>query len=110
MPESLFHLRQIKILKQRTLFIIRSNRSEVFYKKGVLGNFMKFAGKHMCQSLRNRCFPVNFINFLRTSFLTEHLRWLLLHYANLKLKAFTPTSTNGNESLLVLIKCAKFYF
>ena len=25
-----------------------------------------------------RCFPVNFAKFLRMSFLTEHLRWLLL--------------------------------
>ena len=31
----------------------------------------------------HRCFPVNFANFLRTPFSTEHLRWLLLsldHY------------------------------
>ena len=26
----------------------------------------------------HRCVPVNFVKFLRTSFLTEHLRWLLL--------------------------------
>ena len=26
----------------------------------------------------HRCFPVNFAKFLRTHFLTEHLRWLLL--------------------------------
>ena len=25
-------------------------RSEVFYNKGVLRNFTKFAGKHLCQS------------------------------------------------------------
>ena len=29
--------------------------------------------------LRHRCFPVNFAKFLRTPFLTEHLRWLLLY-------------------------------
>ena len=28
--------------------------------------------------LWHRCFPVNFATFLRTFFLTEHLRWLLL--------------------------------
>ena len=28
--------------------------------------------------LWHRCFPVNFAKFPRTSFLTEHLRWLLL--------------------------------
>ena len=27
--------------------------------------------------LWHRCFPMNFAKFLRTSFLTEHLRWLL---------------------------------
>ena len=28
----------------------RSSRREVFYKKGVLRNFTKFTGKHLCQS------------------------------------------------------------
>ena len=27
---------------------------------------------------QNRCFPVNIAKFLRTTFLTEHIRWLLL--------------------------------
>ena len=64
-------------------------------KKGVLRNFTKFTGKHLCQrlffnkvedlspaTLLNkrlcyRCFAVNFAKFLRTSFLKEHLWWLL---------------------------------
>ena len=29
--------------------------------------------------LWRRCFPVNFVKFLRTPFLTEHLQWLLLY-------------------------------
>ena len=29
--------------------------------------------------LWQRCFPVNFAKFLRTPFLTEHLRWLFLY-------------------------------
>ena len=63
---------------------------------GVLRNFAKFAGKHLCQtlffnkvvdlrpatllkkSLWHRCFPVNFAKFIRTPFFTEHLRWLFL--------------------------------
>ena len=71
---------------------VRNSRPEVFCKKGVLRNF----AKHLCQSLFcnkvaglrpatllkkrlwHRCFPVNFAKFLRTPFLTEHLRWLLL--------------------------------
>ena len=30
--------------------------------------------------LKLHCFPVNFEKFLRTSFFTEHLRWLLLEH------------------------------
>ena len=65
----------------------KSSRSDMFCKKVVLRNFTKFTGKHLCQSLfliklqasgLNRCFPVNFVKFLITTFLTEHLRWLLL--------------------------------
>ena len=66
------------------------------YKKGVLRNFAKFTGKHLCQSLfllkkrlRHRCFPVNFARFLRTPFLTEHLWWLLLY----KVITFFPWSS-----------------
>ena len=74
-----------------------SSRPEVFSEKGVLRKFAKFTGKHLCQSLFfnkvaglrpatllkkrlwHRCFPMNFAKFLRTAFLTEHLRWLLLY-------------------------------
>ena len=42
-------------------------------KKGVLRNFARFTGRHLCQSLFlnswHRCFPVNFAKFLRTPFL-----------------------------------------
>ena len=73
-----------------------SSRPEVFCKKGILRNFAKFTGKHLCQSLFfnlvtgvrpatllkvrlwHRCFPMTFAIFLRIPFLTEHLRWLLL--------------------------------
>ena len=65
---------------------------EVFYKKGVLRNFVKFTGKHLCQSLFfnkvagrmsatlskkrlwHSCFPENFTKFLRIPFFAEHLR------------------------------------
>ena len=30
-------------------------------------------------NLSNSQFPVNFVTFLRTPFLTEHFRWLLLY-------------------------------
>ena len=66
-------------------------------KKGVLRNFTKFTGKHLCQGLffnevaglrpatllkkrlLHRCFPVNFFKFLTIPFYTEHLWWLLLY-------------------------------
>ena len=66
----------------------RSSRPEVFCKKGVLRNFVKFTGKHMCQSLffNKVAGARNFIKketlvqmFLGTPFLTEHLWWLLLN-------------------------------
>ena len=65
-----------------------------FVKEGVLKNFTKFTRKHLCQSLFlnkvtgvrpptllkrrlwHKCFPVNFVKFLRTPFFKEHLRWL----------------------------------
>ena len=68
----------------------------MFCRKGVLKNFEKFTGKHLCQSLLfnkvaglrtvtllkkrfwYRCFPVNFSKFLKTPSITEHLQWLLL--------------------------------
>ena len=65
----------------------RSSRPEVFCKKGVLRNFAIFTGKQtpapvyfLISKKRpwHKCFPVNFVKFLRTSFLTQHLWWLLL--------------------------------
>ena len=77
-----------KLLKSLVTTTIGSSRPEVFCKKGVLGNFTKFTGKHLWQSLFfatllkkrvwHRCFPVNFVKFLRTPFYKEHLWWLLL--------------------------------
>ena len=63
--------------------------------KGVLKNFAKFTGKHLCKSLFfekvtglrpatlltkrlwHWCFPLNVAKFLRTPFCIELLRWLL---------------------------------
>ena len=65
--------------------------------RGVLRNFTKFTGKHVCQSLffnkvaglgpptllKKKLWhirvPVNFVKFLRTPFYTEYLWWLLLY-------------------------------
>ena len=46
--------------------------------KGVLTNFAKFTGKHLCQSL----FPVNFYEISIIPFIIQHLWWLLLNFWN----------------------------
>ena len=63
----------------------KSSRPEVFCKTDVLKIFAKFTEKHLCQSLfikketLAKMYPcANFAKFLRTSFFTEQLRWLLL--------------------------------
>ena len=55
---------------------VRSRHQRCSVRRRVLRNFAKFTGKHLCQSfffnkvagLSHRCFPVNFVKFLRTSF------------------------------------------
>ena len=72
----------------------RSSRPVVFCKKGVLKNFIKFTGKHVSESLTkrlwHRCFPVNFVKFLRTPFLW----WLLLK----KMTMFSKTNFSTHDS------------
>ena len=77
------------------IMFFRSNRSQMFFKFGVLKNFANFTGKHRCWSLFNKVaglgpatlvkrdpntgvFLRNFSKFLRTPYLIEHLHWLLL--------------------------------
>ena len=83
----------------RTFLVnFRSSRQEVFCKKSVLKNSVKFTGKHLCQSLffnkslfstllkkrfYRRCFSVNFVKFLRTPFFIAHLWWQLLKLGGL---------------------------
>ena len=42
--------------------MLRSIRSEVFWKKGVLKNFAKFTRKHLCQSLKEETLAQVFYN------------------------------------------------
>ena len=78
---------------------VRSSHQRCSVKKGVLRNFAKFTGKHLCQSLSfnkfadlrpatlfkkrlwHRYFPVNFAKFLRTPFLQNTSGRLLLYCA-----------------------------
>ena len=68
----------------------------MFFKIGVIINFLIFTRKYLCWSLfliklqdwwpatllkkrpQHRCFPVNITKCLRIAFFMEHLRWLLL--------------------------------
>ena len=68
----------------------RRSHQRFFMKKGVLGNFTKFTSKtpvpapvsETCNFIKkrlwHRCFPVNFVKFLRPPFLQNTSRQLLL--------------------------------
>ena len=59
----------------------RSSHRRCSIKQGVLKNFIKFTGKHLCWSLffnkvaglSHRCFPVNSADFLRIPFSAKRL-------------------------------------
>ena len=58
-----------------TLMKIRSSGRYMFCKKGVLRNFAKFTGKHLCQSLIfNKAGGLEFCEFFKNTFSTEHLQ------------------------------------
>ena len=92
--------------KKREKKLSFSSLPEVFYKKGVLKTFAKFAGKHLRQtgqslffnkvaSLRpaallkmrlwHRCFSMTFPRFFRKPVFKEHLWWLFLNLTNIRL-------------------------
>ena len=75
--------------KLKRLQRIRSSHQRCFIIKSILRNFPKFTGKQLCQSLffnkvaGLRLFPVTFAKFLRTPFLQNTSRRLLLKNLNL---------------------------
>ena len=78
---SYFHAQKLLFLfYDLSLILNRSSHRRFSKQKGILTNFVKFTGKCLCQSFFfNKvaglsCFPVNFAKFLRTTFVTEHLR------------------------------------
>ena len=72
---------------------LRSSRSQMFFKIGVLKSFSIFAKKHLCSIfffliklrawrpafLLKKCFPVNIAKFLRTAFLWNTFCSLYFH-------------------------------
>ena len=69
--------------------------------------FNKFVGLRPATLLKkrlwHRCFPVNFAKFLRTTFLTEHLRWLLL-YLDKSIGSADDDWSNRFETNIVTMK------
>ena len=67
-------------------FLFRSSHRRCSVRKGVLRNFTKFTGKHLCQSLffnkvaetLAQVFSCEFCEISKNSFFTEQLWWLLL--------------------------------
>ena len=99
----------------RKYFQVRSSRPEVVRKKDVLRNFTKITGKHLSQSLFfnkvagarpttllkmklwHRCFPVNFVKFLRRPFFIEHFWWLLPSSAHHVISVYLCTEISYEE-------------
>ena len=108
--------------------ISRSSRSEMFCKKGVLRNFLKFTGKHMCQNLFfnrvtgprpvtlvkkrlwHRCFPVNFAKFLRTRFLLNTSGRLLFSFSQQHFFYWRCWSIKKHVTLTALSTTKKTFF
>ena len=99
LSESSIHFSQSsRVLAKKNAVSFRSSHQSCSVKEGVLRNFTKFTGKHLWQNLFfnkvpglrpatlskkrlwHRCFPVNFMKFLRTPFYIRHLWWLLLQF------------------------------
>ena len=71
----------------------RNSRLEVFCKKGVLRNFAKFTGKHLCQSLF-----FNKVACLRPTFLLKKRLWhrcFHVNFAKLQEHVFLQNTTGG---------------
>ena len=88
-----FQTYMIEIFLRKQLTAFKNSHPEVFCKKGVLRNFTKFTGKHLCQNLFfnkvawlspatsfkkrlwHRCFPVEFCEISKNIFLHRtHLK------------------------------------
>ena len=102
----------------------RSNHQRCSLKKVFLKNFRKFSGKHLCWSLffnkvsrlrpatllkkrlQQRCFPVNFVKFLRIRFWKSTSRWLLVFVIHLTV-SFCKEVLYIYSNLLLLEKSTK---
>ena len=101
--------------------ICRSSRPEVFCKKDVLINFAKFTGKHQLQvscliklqaqglyrpikkETLTQVLSCDFCEILRTPFLTEHLRWMLLMFLQFLHHQIKRLHYKSNLQFLIMI-------
>ena len=101
-----------------------SSHSQMFFKIGVLKNFVKLTGKYLCRGLslitqlrdgffktrlQNSCFIVNFVNFLKTTFLQNNFGRLLLSLWNvfaisINLILFSQCGFSRNKSLEAVVR------
>ena len=75
---------------QENFGVFRSSCVEVFCRKGVLRNFTKFKGKHLCtvfilinfikKETLAQVFSCEIYEISKNTFLTEHRQWLLLGF------------------------------
>ena len=73
----------VQVWAAKVIYSYRGNRPKVFCKKGVLENFAKFTGKHLCWSLKKLRYMVTdvFLWILRTPiFRIPANGWLLLSF------------------------------
>ena len=62
-------------------FLSRSSRLELFCRKDVLKNFLKFIGKHLCQSLfLNKVADLSLPLYQKRDFGTGVLLWILWNF------------------------------
>ena len=87
------------------MFHFRSNHQRCSTEKGVVTNFTKFIGKHLCQRLWHRCFPVNFMKFLRTPFLQNTSGRLLLSFGLNPFNNFCIGALAFIKNFWILWKC-----
>ena len=80
-----------EVSKKTKVYLLYSIEAEVFCKKGCLRNFVKFIGKHLCQSfffLKKTGNPVNFAKTSKNTFSTEHVRTTASDSRNLETTSF----------------------
>ena len=88
-----FVVKKIYIYKKRNYSaLIQKVRPEVFHKTDVSKHFRSSrpfrlrSATLLKMRLRHRCFPMNFVKFLRMPYFTEQFRWLLLTFRKIHRK------------------------